>query len=137
MNVCQGLSYGVSWSLSGKPAHCQDQRNPGVVHGSFGDPDFRRHYCQKISWMSVKTSDMELIGPHGQTSPFSRLNEHQSHGSFGDPDFRRHFCHNFTWTFVKTFSMKLVSPDGKTGPFSRSNKPQSDLTPCFVDFCTL
>ncbi|KAG5582362.1 hypothetical protein H5410_052989 [Solanum commersonii] len=36
-----------------------------------GDSNFRRHFCQKISWTSLKTLDIELVGPNGQNRPFS------------------------------------------------------------------
>ncbi|KAG5576395.1 hypothetical protein H5410_056529 [Solanum commersonii] len=35
--------------------------NSTNLHGSFGDPDCRRHFCQNFSWTSVKTLAMELL----------------------------------------------------------------------------
>ncbi|KAG5576373.1 hypothetical protein H5410_056507 [Solanum commersonii] len=47
-----------------------------IVHGSFGDLDFRHYFCQNFSWtFNVKTLAMELVGPDRQTAPFSRSNE--------------------------------------------------------------
>ncbi|KAH0774583.1 hypothetical protein KY290_011720 [Solanum tuberosum] len=36
-----------------------------IVHGFFGDPEFRPHFCQKYTWTSVKALSMEPVGPHG------------------------------------------------------------------------
>ncbi|KAH0746145.1 hypothetical protein KY285_007802 [Solanum tuberosum] len=46
----------------GQIVHFQGQSNPGSLHGSFGDSDFRRHFCRNVSWMSVKTLAKESIG---------------------------------------------------------------------------
>ncbi|KAG5627717.1 hypothetical protein H5410_012935 [Solanum commersonii] len=62
---------------------------PRAVHEFFGDPEFRCDFCQKISWTSVKTLSMELVGPDGQTSPFLA---HEFMVSW-----------NFTVTFAKIF----------------------------------
>ncbi|KAH0746182.1 hypothetical protein KY285_007841 [Solanum tuberosum] len=67
MNFSQDISYGAGWSLRETSAHFQGQTIPGV--------DFRRHFCQKISWTSIKTLDMEPTGPDGQTGQFSRSND--------------------------------------------------------------
>ncbi|KAG5576392.1 hypothetical protein H5410_056526 [Solanum commersonii] len=45
-----------------------------IVHASFGDLDFRCHFCKNNSWTSIKTLVMELVGLDGQTGLFSRSN---------------------------------------------------------------
>ncbi|KAG5591673.1 hypothetical protein H5410_042187, partial [Solanum commersonii] len=74
---------------TGKSGHFQGQTNPEQT--------------------SVKTLDIESIGPDGQTGPFLRSNEPRAtfHGR------------------LKTLAIEPISPNGKTSPFSRSNKPQS------------
>ncbi|KAG5627721.1 hypothetical protein H5410_012939 [Solanum commersonii] len=81
-----------------------------IVHGFFCDLKFQRDLCQNISWTSVNTLVIELVGLDGQTGPFSRSNE-----TYSTP---------WAWT-IKTLAMELVGPDGQTDLFSRSNDPQS------------
>ncbi|KAG5576382.1 hypothetical protein H5410_056516 [Solanum commersonii] len=64
----------------------------GFVHGSFGDQNFRCHFCQKNLWTSVKTLAMEPIGFDQKTNPFSRSNKPRS---------------GFLWTSVETLAIKL------------------------------
>ncbi|KAG5593562.1 hypothetical protein H5410_044076 [Solanum commersonii] len=41
-----------------------------IVHGNFGDPEFQPHFCQNITWTSVKTFAIEPVGAHSQNGPF-------------------------------------------------------------------
>ncbi|KAG5569106.1 hypothetical protein H5410_058872 [Solanum commersonii] len=62
------------WSqltLTAKMAHFQG-------NGIFSDPKFRPHFCQNITWTSVRTLPMELVVPLGQKGPFSRSNDPRS-----------------------------------------------------------
>ncbi|KAG5569112.1 hypothetical protein H5410_058878 [Solanum commersonii] len=68
-------SYGVSGP---KRPIFKAKRAPEQISIFFGDPEFRRHFCQKISWTSVKTLVVEPVGLDGQNDPFSRSNEPQS-----------------------------------------------------------
>ncbi|KAG5576472.1 hypothetical protein H5410_056606 [Solanum commersonii] len=61
---------------------------PWSVHGSFGDPDFRRHFCKFFLWKFVKTLAMELVGPDGQTVLFLWSNDPQSWYTPWFADFR-------------------------------------------------
>ncbi|KAG5569105.1 hypothetical protein H5410_058871 [Solanum commersonii] len=76
------------WSqlaLTTETAHFQDQTitksdkppfyqfSCAVVHRIFGDPEFRPHFCQNFTWMTVSTSPMEPVSPHVQNGPFSYL----------------------------------------------------------------
>ncbi|KAG5568913.1 hypothetical protein H5410_064076 [Solanum commersonii] len=54
------------------------QYSCAIVHGIFGYPDFRPHFCQNLTWTSVKTLSIEPIGTHGQNNLFSRLNDPRS-----------------------------------------------------------
>ncbi|KAG5576388.1 hypothetical protein H5410_056522 [Solanum commersonii] len=132
--------------------------NDPRIHGSFGDPYFRCHFCQKKLWTSVETLALEFVGPHRSTSPFSRSNDPRS-GPWIFWSFSTSFLLKFFMDVrqdlknvvgctrrvkqpivkasLKTLSMELVGPDGKTDPFSRSNNPQGRYTPRFVDFQTL
>ncbi|KAG5607817.1 hypothetical protein H5410_029309 [Solanum commersonii] len=82
----------------------------------FGDPKFRRHFCQKITWTSIKTLTMEPVGHHGQNS--TRF--------YGDPEFRRQFCQKFMWTSVKILAMEQVGHHSQNVPFTRLNEPRSN-----------
>ncbi|KAG5613727.1 hypothetical protein H5410_013551 [Solanum commersonii] len=93
-----------------------------------GDPEFRRHFCQKFTWTSVKTLEMEPVGHHSQNIPFSRSTTAktahfqvqtilESSKFIGDKEFRCHFFQKFTWTSVKTLVMKPVGDHGQNGPF--------------------
>ncbi|KAG5576468.1 hypothetical protein H5410_056602 [Solanum commersonii] len=101
-----------------------------------GDPDVRRHFCQKISWTYVKTLAMEPVGLDGKTDLFSRSNNSWS----GFPmsfllnlfvDVCKDHIYRVGWSrwgnrpIFKTLAMEPVGPDGETIPFSRSNDPQS------------
>ncbi|KAG5591689.1 hypothetical protein H5410_042203 [Solanum commersonii] len=67
----------------GKPTYFKGQMIPEQVNPSlcqifvcycpwiFVDLEFRRDFCQKISWTSIKTLVIELVGPDGKTNPFS------------------------------------------------------------------
>ncbi|KAG5569186.1 hypothetical protein H5410_058952 [Solanum commersonii] len=81
----------------------------------------QRHFCRNISWTSVKTLAMELIGHDLKTDPFSRSNDPRS-------GFLASFLPKFSWTSVKTLVMKPVGSNGKIGPFSRSNDPRSRMS---------
>ncbi|KAG5576291.1 hypothetical protein H5410_056425 [Solanum commersonii] len=123
MDVCQDLRYGADWSIQANwiifmtsmktlamesvgpvrlIGHFQVQRNLGSIHGSFDDPDFQRHFCQKFSWMSVKTLTIELIVSTGK----------QAH---------------FKGQMIPRAAMESIGPDGQTDPFSRSNNPRSGV----------
>ncbi|KAG5576548.1 hypothetical protein H5410_056682 [Solanum commersonii] len=74
----------------GKLAHFQGKQgmewvNPlffqfsgAIVHGSFDNPNFRRHFCRYFSWISVKTLAMKPVGPDGEICPLSRSNDPRS-----------------------------------------------------------
>ncbi|KAG5591711.1 hypothetical protein H5410_042225 [Solanum commersonii] len=101
----------------------------------FGDPKFQRVFCQNISWTSVKTIVMELVGPNGAGKPpFLLIFVCYNPYTFGDPEFQCDFCQIFLWVSFKTLVMEPVSPDGQTDPFSRTNEPQSRQTPIFCQF---
>ncbi|KAH0746146.1 hypothetical protein KY285_007803 [Solanum tuberosum] len=112
MDIRQDLIYGARWSRWEIWPIFQVKQSPervsnpfyrlscAIVHGSFGDLDFRCHFCQNFSWTSVKTLAMELICPDGKTVPFSSQMSPEAgkppvlpiisaivHGSFGDTDF--------------------------------------------------
>ncbi|RAN86301.1 hypothetical protein B5P41_30080, partial [Bacillus sp. SRB_28] len=53
---------------AGKPPFCRF--SCAIVHGLFGDLEFRHNFCQNFSWTSVKTLAMEPVSPHGQNVPF-------------------------------------------------------------------
>ncbi|KAG5628344.1 hypothetical protein H5410_000061 [Solanum commersonii] len=59
----------------GQNAHFQVQKSPRTVHGFFGDLEFRPHFCQNLTWTSLKTLPKEPVGPHGQNDLFSRSND--------------------------------------------------------------
>ncbi|KAG5600603.1 hypothetical protein H5410_031973 [Solanum commersonii] len=73
--------------------------------------EFRRQFCQKISWTSVKTFAMEPIGLDVQNGPFSWSNELRSRKN---PLFYRISCaivhhlflvfelRNKAWTLMST-----------------------------------
>jgi len=123
---------------------CPEQETPqfcrfssAIVHGLFGDLEFRHNFCQNLSWTSVKTLDMDPISPRGQNVPFCRSNVTQSrktsnfadfrvliHGLFGDLDFPTYFCQNLSWTTVKTLTREPVIPHGQNIPFLKSNLPR-------------
>ncbi|KAG5588772.1 hypothetical protein H5410_049206 [Solanum commersonii] len=113
-----------------KTSHFYGQTIPGAVHGLFGDPKFRPHFCQKFSWTSVKTLAMEPVGPHGKNVPFSWSNDPRSRIS-------TLFLPEFSYSFVKTLAMELVGPNGQNIQFSRSNKPRSGSTPLFYRFSSM
>ncbi|KAH0746183.1 hypothetical protein KY285_007842 [Solanum tuberosum] len=46
-----------------------------LVHGFFGDPDFRCHFCQIFSWTSVKTLVLKSVGHDEQIGPLLGSNE--------------------------------------------------------------
>ncbi|KAG5569180.1 hypothetical protein H5410_058946 [Solanum commersonii] len=96
----------------------------GAVHGSFGHPYFRVHFCKKFSWTSVKTLAMEPVGHDGKIIPFSRSNSPDADLSYGASLSR--------WTFVKTLAMESMDDDGKIGPFSRSNDTRSEFSTSFL-----
>ncbi|KAG5568922.1 hypothetical protein H5410_064085, partial [Solanum commersonii] len=65
------------WSqlaITAKTTHFLDQTIPRAVHEFFGEPKIRPHFCHNITWTSVKFLPMDLVGPHVQNDPFSRLN---------------------------------------------------------------
>ncbi|KAG5608026.1 hypothetical protein H5410_019307 [Solanum commersonii] len=53
-----------------------------IVHGHFGDLEFRPHFFKKNSWTSVRTLAMQPIDPYGQNVPFSRSNKPRSRASW-------------------------------------------------------
>ncbi|KAG5613726.1 hypothetical protein H5410_013550, partial [Solanum commersonii] len=71
-------SYGASWSPRSKQHIFKVKRSPEQSTRFNGDPEFRCHFCQKFTWISVKTLAMESIGHHIQNGPFSRSNEPRS-----------------------------------------------------------
>ncbi|KAG5608043.1 hypothetical protein H5410_019324 [Solanum commersonii] len=44
-----------------EPVGHHDQNTTGFI----GDPEFRCYFCQKFTWTSDKTLDMESVGQHG------------------------------------------------------------------------
>ncbi|KAG5576402.1 hypothetical protein H5410_056536 [Solanum commersonii] len=80
----------------GQINHFLYQRNPGSVNGSFGDPDFRRHFCQKFSCTFIKTLALEPIGFDGKINLFSTSNKS-----------RKGFLMSF---FAKPFRGRLSRP---------------------------
>ncbi|KAG5582367.1 hypothetical protein H5410_052994 [Solanum commersonii] len=122
-------------SLTAKKAYFQGQTSLGAVHGFLVIRNF--DIILPIFFRtSVKTLDMEAIGPNGQNGPLSRSNEPQSS--------LLSFCMNFTiflviqnfnviffkkklWTFIKTLAIEPVGADRQNDPFSRWNDPQSSL----------
>ncbi|KAG5576462.1 hypothetical protein H5410_056596 [Solanum commersonii] len=130
------------------PMFCQF--SCGIVHGTFGDSNFRRHFCQKNLWTSVKTLAIESVGPDGVRQDlsfgvnWSRQVKHpifkvkgapeRSMDLLGDSDFRCHFCQNISCTSVQTLSKEPVGPDWKTDIFSRSNKPWSGFPTSFCRY---
>ncbi|KAG5568902.1 hypothetical protein H5410_064065 [Solanum commersonii] len=60
-------------ALKAKTTHFQGKMIAGIVHGIFGYPNFRPHFCQNLTWTSVKTLSIEPIGTHGQHDLFLRL----------------------------------------------------------------
>ncbi|KAG5576335.1 hypothetical protein H5410_056469 [Solanum commersonii] len=90
VDVHQQLSCGVGWSRWGNltifMVKCSPKwLNPlfyqfsfAIVNGSFGHPDFRRHFCQNFSWTFDKTLDLESVGPDGKAAPFSSFNDPRS-----------------------------------------------------------
>ncbi|KAG5593549.1 hypothetical protein H5410_044063 [Solanum commersonii] len=59
-----------------KPLFCRF--SCAIVHGFFGDLEFRPHFCQNFTWTSIKTLPMEPVGPHGQNDLFLRSNDLRS-----------------------------------------------------------
>ncbi|KAG5593521.1 hypothetical protein H5410_044035 [Solanum commersonii] len=60
-----------------KVKRAPEQENPPfcrfsctIVHGLFGDLEFRAYLCRNFLWTSIKTLDMEPVSPHGQNIPF-------------------------------------------------------------------
>ncbi|KAG5576323.1 hypothetical protein H5410_056457 [Solanum commersonii] len=45
------------------------------IHGSFGDPNFQRHFCRNLSWKFEKTIALEPVGLDGKIGPFSSSND--------------------------------------------------------------
>ncbi|KAG5576469.1 hypothetical protein H5410_056603 [Solanum commersonii] len=99
--------------------------NEPRIHGSFGDSNFRRHFCQILSWTSVTTLAMKPIGPDGQTGPFSWSNDARRR-SFGNPNFQRLFSDIFC-DVRQDLSYGIV--------YGSFGDPISDsfLMKCFVD----
>ncbi|KAG5608028.1 hypothetical protein H5410_019309 [Solanum commersonii] len=79
-----------SWSSQRKPLifkvkQAPEQVNPpfclfscSIVHGLFGDLEFRAHFCQILLQLSIKTLAMDSVSPHGQNIPFSKSNDPRS-----------------------------------------------------------
>ncbi|KAG5576406.1 hypothetical protein H5410_056540, partial [Solanum commersonii] len=85
----------------------------GVVHESLGDPDFRRHLCQKNLCTSIKTLFMDPVGPDRHTGPFLWSNDPRSG--------------NISWTSIKTLAMEMVGPMGKSTHFQNQKNSAADL----------
>ncbi|KAG5569107.1 hypothetical protein H5410_058873 [Solanum commersonii] len=112
------LKYGASWpSWPNRPIfkvkRSPEKVNPpfcryscDIVHEIFGDLEFLPHFCHNLTWTSVKTISIELVGTHSQNDPFSRSNDPRS----------------------RTLPMDLVRPNGQNGPFSRSKISGANLT---------
>ncbi|KAG5576418.1 hypothetical protein H5410_056552 [Solanum commersonii] len=106
VDVHQDFSYGSGWSRRWvNPPVCRF--SCAIVHGSFGDLNFLRHFCKYFSWTSINILATEMVGPDGKIGLFSRV-----HGSFGDPNFLHHFCKNISWTSWKTLAMEPIGPNG-------------------------
>ncbi|KAG5598312.1 hypothetical protein H5410_029682 [Solanum commersonii] len=134
------LSYGTSWSPRSKRFIYKVKRTPEQSMRFYGDREFQRHVCQKITWASVKTLAMEPVGHHGPNVPFSswsaqpkwriyKVNRvpEKSMRFYGHPEFRCHFCKKFTWTSIKTLVMDPVGHHYQNGPFTWSNEPRSRI----------
>ncbi|KAG5613684.1 hypothetical protein H5410_013508, partial [Solanum commersonii] len=131
------LSYGPSWPLrlkqpifkvkrvlkQTKRPIFKVKRAPEQFTICFGDPKFRPNFCQKFSWVSVKTLAMQPVGPHGQNGPFlgQTSPEQVFHGLLLKPYFWIHWPSRPKRPIFKTLAMESVGPHGQNGPFSRSN----------------
>ncbi|KAG5608037.1 hypothetical protein H5410_019318 [Solanum commersonii] len=71
----------------GQNTHFQGQTRPGagkppillIFSTRFiGDPKFRRHFCQKFTWTSIKTIAMEPVCCRGHNGPFSKSHKPRS-----------------------------------------------------------
>ncbi|KAG5600601.1 hypothetical protein H5410_031971 [Solanum commersonii] len=128
--------------MTAKTSHFQGQRaseqvNPHVADIRvlyftilFGVQEFLCHFCQKISWTSMKTLVMELVGHDSQNGPFSRSNNlriiepvgirdknypfsrsnepYISPWIFVHTEFCHHLFQKFTWTSIKSLAMELL-----------------------------
>ncbi|KAG5569182.1 hypothetical protein H5410_058948 [Solanum commersonii] len=114
-----------------------------IVHGYFGDPDFRCHFCLNISWTSVKTLAMELVGPYKKIGPFLRFSMSFFPKNF--MDIRQDLNYGAGWSRPanrhifkvkrspeRTLAMESVGPEGQTDPFSRSNDPRNRFLMSFL-----
>ncbi|KAG5578687.1 hypothetical protein H5410_049314 [Solanum commersonii] len=99
------LNYGSSWSPQPKQPIYRVKRALEQSTIFYGDTEFLRHLCQKLTWTSVKTLAME---------PFTTF--------YGDPEFRHHFGLKLAWTSFKTLAMEPVGRHGQNNPFTRSNE---------------
>ncbi|KAG5576357.1 hypothetical protein H5410_056491 [Solanum commersonii] len=124
---------------NGKISHFQ-------VHGSFGDLDFRRHFCQKISWTSVKTFAMDSVGPDEKINPFSRflmsfllnffvdVRQDVSYGAdWSKRIFDVIFAKNFVDT-VKSLAMEPVCPEVANRPIFKVNQARKLVNHLFCQF---
>ncbi|KAG5574357.1 hypothetical protein H5410_054491 [Solanum commersonii] len=113
-------------ALTAKTSHFQGQTIPGVgkppfyqfscaiVHGIFGDLEFRPHFCQNFTWTSVKTLPIDLVGPHDQNNPFSRSNDPQS-------------SQKFNWTSVKNLLLSQWTSGPKRSIFNVKRSPEESM----------
>ncbi|KAG5590022.1 hypothetical protein H5410_040536 [Solanum commersonii] len=75
---CKDLTYGASWSPRPKRPINKVKRAPEQSMTFYGYSEFRCHFCQKLTWTSIKTLAMESIGCHDQNGQFTRSSEPQS-----------------------------------------------------------
>ncbi|KAG5576457.1 hypothetical protein H5410_056591 [Solanum commersonii] len=102
--------------------------NDPRIHGSFGDKDFRHHFCRSFLWTSIKTLTMELDGPDGKTVSFSNP------WIFWISRFPMSFLSKFFVDARPSLWSQLV-PMGKPAHFQGQTNPVSDnhlILPIFV-----
>ncbi|KAG5578700.1 hypothetical protein H5410_049327 [Solanum commersonii] len=108
------------------------KRDPERSTGFIGDPEFRRHFCQKYTWTSVKTVAMEPVGHHGQNGPFEGQTipgADLSYEASGSPRPKRLiFKFKRAPDQMDLRQSLVIDPVGhhsQNGPFIRRNKPRS------------
>ncbi|KAG5568909.1 hypothetical protein H5410_064072 [Solanum commersonii] len=134
-------------ALAAKATHFQDQSDPDwpsaakaanfqgqairVVHGFFGDPEFRPHIYLIFTWTSVKTLPMKPVGPNIQNGPFSKSNDPRAiHGFL--------VIQNFDLIFAKILPGHPLRPYLWSGwpsrpkrPIFKSNDPEAGKPPFY------
>ncbi|KAG5591684.1 hypothetical protein H5410_042198 [Solanum commersonii] len=85
----------------------------------FGDPEFRRDFCQKFSWTSVKTLVIEPVGPDG----WSRRENRPIFKVKQAPEKLKPLFADFSCSII--LAVEPVGLDGQIGPFSRSKEPRA------------